>query len=277
VKKVRFSVDGAVVEVEIDDPGEAERVAALFPTYVLGRKGPTAQAVISVRTDADGGTVRFGDSIERYESRNDRLAAIEFEVNRRLLATQAKYVHLHASGAVVDGGAVVAVGPSGSGKSNMAMAWHRAGYRLLGDDAILLGNDGRVRGFARLLKLDDDRAGAFGIEIERTLAFDATYGEIWYDPCDGAGWATDSVPLRTVAWVGWTPGASLTVRRLEPAESLNRLFGDLFKTGLEPAEAVPALALVASQAELLEVEFDDAVEAAAVLAHVASASRDESA
>ena len=270
MKKVRFSVDGAVVEVEIDDPKEAERVAALFPTYVVGREGRAAQALISVQTDADGGTVRCGDRIQRYEWKTDLLTAVEFEANRRLLATQAGYVHLHASGAVVDGGAVIAVGPSGSGKSNMAMAWHRAGYRLLGDDAVLLGNDGKVRSFARLIKLDADRAGAFGIEVERTLAFDPTYGEIWYDPCDGAGWATDLVPLRTVAWVRWQPGSPLRVRRLEPAESLTRMIGDLSKTGLEPAEAVPALARVASEAELLEVEFEDAVEAAAVLARVAS-------
>ena len=238
--------------------------------YVVGREGRAAQALISVQTDADGGTVRCGDRIQRYEWKTDLLTAVEFEANRRLLATQAGYVHLHASGAVVDGGAVIAVGPSGSGKSNMAMAWHRAGYRLLGDDAVLLGNDGKVRSFARLIKLDADRAGAFGIEVERTLAFDPTYGEIWYDPCDGAGWATDLVPLRTVAWVRWQPGSPLRVRRLEPAESLTRMIGDLSKTGLEPAEAVPALARVASEAELLEVEFEDAVEAAAVLARVAS-------
>lgn len=277
MKRVRFSVDGAVVEVEIDDPAEAERVGALFPTYVVQGEGPEAQALISVQTDADGGTVRSGDQVQRHEWRNDLLSAIEFEVNQRLLATQAGYVHLHASGAVVNGGAVLAIGPSGSGKSNMAMAWHRAGHRLLGDDAVLLGNDGNVGGFARLLKLDVDRARAFGIEVERTLAFDPTYDEIWYDPCDGAGWATDWVPLRTLAWVRWRPGARLSVRRLEPAESMNRMFGDLFKTGLQPAEAAPALALAASAAELLEVEFDDGVEAAAVLARVTSVVGGESA
>ena len=270
MKKVRFSIDGAVVEVEIDDPAEAERVAALFPTYVVELEDSEPQALISVQTDADGGTVRSGDRIQRYEWKSDLLTVVEFAANQSLLATQAGYAHLHASGAVVDGGAVIAVGPSGSGKSNMAMAWHRAGYRLLGDDAVLLGNDRKVRSFARLIKLDVDRAGVFGIEVERTLAFDPTYGEIWYDPCDGAGWATNLVPLRTVAWVRWQQGSRLRVRRLEPAESLNRMIGYLFKTGLEPAEAVPALARVASEAELLEVEFEDAVEAAAALACVAS-------
>ena len=90
MKRVRFCVGGAVVEVEIDDPAEAGRVAELFPTYVVGMEGRAAQALLSVRTDADGGTVRFGARIQRYEGRNDLLSAIEFEVNRCLLATQAR-------------------------------------------------------------------------------------------------------------------------------------------------------------------------------------------
>ena len=276
MKKVRFSVDGAVVEVEIDDPAEAERVAALFPTYVVELEETEPQALISVQTDADGGTVRSGDLVERCESRTDLLSAIEFAANLALLGTQAGYVHLHASGAVVNGGAVIAVGPSDSGKSNTAMEWHRAGYPLLGDDAILLGDDGRVHCFARLMKLDFDRAGAYGIDVEQTLGFDPTVPEIWYDPCDGAGWATGVAPLRAVAWVRWKAGSGLSVGRLQPAEGLNRLLSDLLDTGLAAAEAVPTLARAASDVELLEVEFESAQEVAAVLARVTSATGDKS-
>ena len=277
MRRVRFGVDGPAVEIEVDDPAEAERIAALYPTYVVGLEGPRPRGLISVRTDADGGAVRSGDRVQHVEARTDLLAAVEFEATLSLLAALAGYVQLHAAGALVDGGAVAALGPSGAGKSNLAMAWHRAGYRLLGDDAVLLGGRGMARCFARLMKLDVARARAFGIDVERTLDFDPTSAEIWYDPSDAAGWATDVAPLRTVAWVRWQPGSGLRVRRLEPADGLKRMIGDLFDTGLTPAEAVPLLAGVASEAELLEVDFEDAVEAAAVLARVTSVVGEESA
>jgi hypothetical protein len=275
MRKVRFSVEGPAMEVEIEGPSEAEWVEDLFSTYVVTSGASAPRALISIRTDADGGTLRTVDRIETFEG-TDLMSAVEWETNLSLLATVAGYAHLHASGVVVDGGGVLAVGPSGSGKSSLAMAWHQAGRCLIGDDAILLGQGGDVRSFARLMKLDWDRARAFGIDVERTLGFDPTDREIWYDPSGGAGWATEVVPVRAVAWVRWRAGAGLRVRRLEPAEGLNHLLSDLLDTGLEPAGAFPALAILASEAELLHVEFDDAVEAAAVLARVGSAARGRS-
>jgi hypothetical protein len=189
------------------------------------------------------------------ESRSDLLSTVEFEATLALLAHLPGYAQLHASGAVVDGGAVLALGPSGSGKSNLAMGWHRSGYRLLGDDAVLVGGNGRARGFARLMKLDLDRAGAYQIDAERTLAFDPTANEIWYDPCEGAGWATETWPERVVAWVRRRPGSALRVRQLDRAEGLNRMIGDLFGSGLMPAEAVPVLVQVAAEANSWRSSF----------------------
>jgi hypothetical protein len=197
---------------------------------------------------------------------------VEFEATLALLTHLPRYAQLHASGAVVDGGAVLALGPSGSGKSNLAMAWHRAGHRLLGDDAVLLTEDGGVRAFARLMKLDLDRARAYGIDVERTLAFDPKAQEIWYDPRESSGWATGARPVCVMAWVRRRPGSALQVRRPDRAEGLNRMIGDLFGSGLTPAEVVPLLAQVACEAELLEVEFEDSADAAAHIAGRVSAS-----
>jgi len=271
VNKIRLGVDGPAVEIRIDDVGEAERVAALFPSYVIEEESSEPLALISVLTDPGGGTVHHGDTTVCCESSSDLISTVEFEATLALLAHLPRYAQLHASGAVVDGGAVLALGPSGSGKSNLAMAWHRAGHRMLGDDAVLLTEDGGARAFARLMKLDLDRARAYRIDVERTLAFDPTAHEIWYDPCEGAGWATEARPVRVMAWVRRRPGSALQVRRLDRAEGLNRMIGDLFESGLTPAEAVPVLAQVASEAELLEVEFEDSAEAAAHLAGRASA------
>jgi hypothetical protein len=51
---------------------------------------------------------------------------------------------LHGATVVVDGGAVVFLGPSGTGKSVLAAAFAQDGHDILGDDAIALGESGGV-------------------------------------------------------------------------------------------------------------------------------------
>ena len=72
------------MEIEIDDAAEAERIAALFPTYVLGTVGPEPHALISVQTEPGGGTVRSGDTTTRCESRSDLLSTVEFKATAAL-------------------------------------------------------------------------------------------------------------------------------------------------------------------------------------------------
>jgi hypothetical protein len=48
VNKIRLGVDGPAVEIEIDDPEEARRIAALFPSYVRGSEDVEELALISV-------------------------------------------------------------------------------------------------------------------------------------------------------------------------------------------------------------------------------------
>ena len=55
---------------------------------------------------------------------------------------KAPTVRLHASCVVRDGAAVLLTGPSGSGKSDLALRAIGAGWRLVGDDQVLLGRHG---------------------------------------------------------------------------------------------------------------------------------------
>ena len=59
-----------------------------------------------------------------------------------LLCNQRGLLPLHASAVEIDGRAVAFAGASGSGKSTMAMAFHRRGFRLLADDVTPVGFDG---------------------------------------------------------------------------------------------------------------------------------------
>jgi hypothetical protein len=82
------------------------------------------------------------------------------------LAHQHGFLPLHASALEVNGGCVLFAGDSGSGKSTVAAAFHRRGYRLAADDicAISLDDEGHpvVHPGYRHLKLWADAVDRFG-------------------------------------------------------------------------------------------------------------------
>ena len=82
------------------------------------------------------------------------------------LAHQRGFLPLHASALEVEDGCVLFAGDSGSGKSTIAAAFHRRGYRLTADDicAIALDDEGGavVHPGYRHLKLWDDAVERFG-------------------------------------------------------------------------------------------------------------------
>lgn len=90
-----------------------------------------------------------------------------------LLCNQRGLLPLHASSVEIDGRAVAFAGASGSGKSTMAMAFHRRGFRLLCDDVTPVAFDGPQVGFlpsARRIRLWSDSvadAGWASTETER--------------------------------------------------------------------------------------------------------------
>ncbi|HET8655249.1 MAG TPA: hypothetical protein VFL93_07020 [Longimicrobiaceae bacterium] len=75
----------------------------------------------------------------------DRLAAEVVDPLVLFLLTRAGRVPLHAAGVVMGDTAVVLAGPSGVGKSTLALAARRAGLRVLSDDAVHVQLDPRMR------------------------------------------------------------------------------------------------------------------------------------
>jgi hypothetical protein len=82
------------------------------------------------------------------------------------LAHQRGFLPLHASALELDGGCVLFAGKSGSGKSTIAAAFHRRGYRLAADDICAISLDGEghpvVHPGYRHLKLWPDAVERFG-------------------------------------------------------------------------------------------------------------------
>ena len=86
----------------------------------------------------------------------------------RLLLAQDRFL-LHGAALRRDDRAVLVVGPSGSGKSSLAYAAHRAGWRVLGDDMVVIDADPAqvtVRGVPRVPTVPGDVAEAAAIRGE---------------------------------------------------------------------------------------------------------------
>lgn len=248
------------VELRADADASAEHLARLvddvprlFPTYL--RDGDAARRV-EVRLARSGAHVLAAGETCVAEGVPDTLAAVEIAVTRALLEAAPHPVRLHASGAVVRGRAVLALGAAGSGKSSLALAWMLRGRPLLGDDTVLLGEDGRAHPFHRLLKIHQDVAEHAGLRLEETLGWDPDNEEVWVSP-RAEGWARAPVPVGVVARVRFLEGAELRVRPLSTSDTLNLLLHSVLAGGAGAATGFDALTAVAARARGVDVVFSD--------------------
>lgn len=94
-------------------------------TFVIDFKDRTVR-VVAAHPDADQDTIdHFADD----------------HVAPRIIAADGTLV-LHGSATVVGSRMAAFLGETGSGKSTFAASMHAAGHRLLGDDAVVIGEDG---------------------------------------------------------------------------------------------------------------------------------------
>lgn len=134
-----------------------------------------------------------------------------------LLAMRGDLV-LHASAAAVEGRAVLFCGPTGRGKSTLALALGEAGHEVLGEDgvAISLEPDGPVA-----------YPGARGIRVRSLGADGARRTDLAPDPGPGE---PPPCPVAAVVLLGERGGA-LTVEPLEAALALALLTPNLTHSG----------------------------------------------
>lgn len=106
------------------------------------------------------------------------LLAAEMGMNLQMALGQRRYLLLHASGVERDGRALLMTGESGAGKSTLAALLMARGWRLLGDEFVLVDlATGMVRAFPRLISLKNQaiavmereaRGGRWGPLLEGT-------------------------------------------------------------------------------------------------------------
>lgn len=85
------------------------------------------------------------------------LLAAEMGMNLQMALGQRRYLLLHASGVEKDGKALLMTGESGAGKSTLAALLMTRGWRLLGDEFVLVDPaTGMAHGFPRLISLKNE-------------------------------------------------------------------------------------------------------------------------
>jgi HprK-related kinase A len=102
------------------------------------------------------------------------LLAAEMGMNLQMALGQRRYLLLHASGVEKDGRALLMTGESGAGKSTLAALLMTRGWRLLGDEFVLIDPaTGMAHGFPRLISLKNQ-----AIEVMARAAKGGRWGPV---------------------------------------------------------------------------------------------------
>ncbi|MDA8105720.1 MAG: hypothetical protein M0Z71_10105 [Nitrospiraceae bacterium] len=127
---------------------------------------------------------------------------LEWAIMARILQNTRHLIQLHASGVDVDGQAILLVGPSGSGKSSLALGMLLQGWKCLSDEVILIEpGENRAVPLPRSFHVDSRALGLFpdlAVKLNEAVCMEGR-GKMRFDPAlIRNGWvARSSVP----AWL----------------------------------------------------------------------------
>jgi HprK-related kinase A len=156
------------------------------------------------------------------------LLAAEMGMNLQMALAQRRYLLLHASAVERDGRALLMTGVSGAGKSTLAALLMTRGWRLMGDEFVLIDPaTGLAHGFPRLISLKNDAIGVMERAAPQArfgpLLAATPKGDIRHMVPDAAAIAAMAVPATPALLLFPTFGSQAEVRLVEPAETFVRL------------------------------------------------------
>ena len=258
---------GRTVVAEVDDRGIFESARQLFPEYEIEvMDGRPVSPEVSLSSCRDGYLITSRDAAPvSRRSRMEAIVALEFALSRAIAVSFGNdHVHLHASGSVVNGQAVIALGRSGAGKSSLAASMLFRGHPTLGDDTVFINSSCFAEPFKRLMKLSVEVLGDLGVAPESTIHWDREWPEAWFDPLDGPGWA-DEAPVALLVLAQHDPNVSLQLEPVASSEALNALLHSVMITGMSARAGFDRLLHVAETAKAFRLRFSSSVQAAEVL------------
>ena len=148
------------------------------------------------------------------------------------LLHQRNILPLHGSAIEVDGGGIIFTGPSSIGKSTLAGAFHKRGYKLLSDDVCAVtavnGADPYIiPGFPRLKlwadalkKLQKDREGLSRVRLDRNF-------EKYFVPFDHT--ANGYIPVRSIFILDTTNRDKFEVVELKRGDKIDPILNNTYR------------------------------------------------
>jgi len=238
----RFRALTSDVELVIGDPDVAALFGDLLAPYAETGAAPTLRYRVD-RLAVDRGDHRVATASHPLEA----LAAFELDLYQQVVAACGQGVVLHAAALVVDGVAVVLSGPSGAGKTTLALRLlDRPGTGYVTEECALLAADGTVTGLPRPIARTaaDDPATPPGFTrrpVERWVAGGQIVRRDLLVP-SAPRITRDPVPVAAVVLIGRDAGRPTESRRLPGSEALTALPATALNSGSGALDAAIAVA-----------------------------------
>ena len=262
---VAFEVLGTTVEVETPNEETTKAVAGLLPAYASPRRATATECWRISDREGAWSIEGYRAPPDTFTSRDEALDALEYLIVLRLLHHADRIAHVHASGAVRNGEAMLALGNSGAGKTSIAFHWSLSGLPVLSDDVVFVDHEAAALPFKRLFSVDPRQFHAAGLEPDRTPQIGIGDEHMWFDPASHGRWG-DRAPVGTLAFIRYDSSTELSIEPLPTPEALSLLLASVMDSGLSPEAAIDRLANVVKRARTVRVTFNDSAVAAAALA-----------
>lgn len=281
----RIGLDDASVSVE-----NADAVLAYLPYYIGGwpirwDEGGGGAPDVRITEDEDGifHVISTGPGGADFEFDNPYDAAnglggalISVSVARR-----SDLICLHAGAAAIDGGLVIVIGDSFSGKSSVALHLTVLGNRFFGDDQIAVSLSAPSHGLCLGLMpkvrtpLPADCGEAFRQFIDGYTAMkgdDDIYLKLW----DGeAATYGETAPVRALVFLDRRADGDSELSAATRPEMLKSLVAKAYAPHIAPQDLLAGLTTLADAADLHHLRYSSSRDAAALLSRTFRAGRGE--
>ncbi|CAN5889163.1 hypothetical protein BH11MYX3_BH11MYX3_44780 [soil metagenome] len=219
---------GLVVRVRTDSQEISGLLEGVLRSYT-DASGPIAIDYILDAT-AVPCVMRDGEVLSTWEVPIELVPAFEIDLYNRLI-TLTPGVPLHA-GAIVDphGRALIFAGQSGAGKSTLIRALLQRGFRYLSEECAVLLGEGRCRGLARALNIEDPtiEPPAGYVSDDYVFRGQTQVRFRMFHPPEQVIWRSDAKAMGVVS-ITHAPDAANEIVRLSSGEALVALWPAMFR------------------------------------------------
>lgn len=267
--RIRFAAGRNSAEISWSDESLSGTLRLLFAPWQEDDDG--SDHALTIR-QSDGGYLLTAPGSPTFcPDREALVARVEHTLTLLGVAGLDQFVQIHAATVDLEGNGALIVGPHGCGKTTLALSAITRGFRALGDDVAVVGDDGRAFGFPRPFRAVPGalalRPGVIPSDCPRFPVHSIlTY--VFFTSPPGK-YYTGSTRLRHIFFPVRREG-TLPVRRLGSAEALNRLLPQGFNYDRRLSGIARELIHLLTQAPPLEIASGDRWEAVETMRGVLS-------